>query len=91
MLSIYECLGVLDMFLPHLRKLDDRSRTLVHLGTEPGSKTYRLFDPVNRRILVTRDVFFDEENMWKWNTLEKVIDDEPGTFKFTSVNMETKE
>lgn len=24
----------------HLKKLDDRTRMLVHLGTEPGSKAY---------------------------------------------------
>lgn len=29
----------------HLKKLDDRSRVLVHLGTEAGSKAYRLYDP----------------------------------------------
>jgi len=50
-----------------LRKLDDRSRKLVHLGTEPGSKAYRLLDPVNRKIVVSRDVVFDEEKGWDWN------------------------
>lgn len=32
------------------RKLDDRSRRLVHLRTEPGSKAYRLFDPSVRSV-----------------------------------------
>lgn len=51
---------------PHLRKLDDRSRALVHLGTEPGSKAYRLLDPITKRIVVSRDVVFDENQSWKW-------------------------
>lgn len=48
------------------RKLDDRSRVLVHLGTEPGSKSYRLYDPLSKRIIVSRDVTFDEEKEWCW-------------------------
>ena len=46
------------------KKLDDRSRVLVHLGTEPGTKAYRLLDPTNKRIVVSRDVHFDEERRW---------------------------
>lgn len=42
------------------RKLDDRSRALVHLGTEPGLKAYHLLDPVSKKIIVRRDVVFDE-------------------------------
>ena len=49
------------------RKLDDRSRALVHLGTEPGSKAYRLLDPLSKRIVVSRDVLFEEERAWNWN------------------------
>lgn len=48
------------------RKLDDRSRVLVHLGTEPGSKSYRLYDPLSKRIVVSRDVTFSEEKEWCW-------------------------
>ena len=53
------------------KKLDDRKRMLVHLGTEPGSKAYRLLDPVTRRIVVSRDVHFTEEREWKWSNKDK--------------------
>ena len=49
------------------KKLDDRSRILVHLGTEPGSKAYKLFDPWNRKIVVSHDVYFEEEKQRSWN------------------------
>lgn len=51
---------------PHLKKLEDRSKALVHLGTEPGTKAYRLLDPTTRRIVVSRDVVFNEDQRWKW-------------------------
>ncbi|GKG42370.1 hypothetical protein Tco_0476668, partial [Tanacetum coccineum] len=31
-------------------KLDDRSIQMVYLGSEPGSKAYRLFDPITKKI-----------------------------------------
>ena len=52
------------------KKLDDRSRTLVHLGTEPGSKAYRLLDPLSKRIVVSRDVVFEEGIEWNWSKNE---------------------
>jgi len=66
---------------PHLKKLDDRSRTFVHLGTEPGSKAYRLLGPTNRRIIVSRDVVFDESKRWKWSNLNGENSDNAGMFK----------
>lgn len=62
------------------KKLDDRSRLLVHLGTEPGSKAYRLFDPVSKRIVVSRDVHFDEEKQWNWNDNVGDKETEQGSF-----------
>ena len=46
------------------KKLDDRSSALVHLGTEPESKAYRLLDPTSKRIVVSRDVVFEEDKKW---------------------------
>ena len=49
-----------------LRKIDDRSEAAVHLGIEPGSKAYRLYNPTSKRIIVSRDVIFDEKTRWNW-------------------------
>ena len=52
------------------KKLDDRSHLLVHLGTEPGSKAYRLLDPQTKKIVVSRDVVFDETKGWNWRHVD---------------------
>lgn len=39
---------------------------LVHQGTGPGSRAYRMFDPRTQRIVVSRDVVFDETKGWNW-------------------------
>lgn len=69
-LRVFGCLGYAKIEKAQLRKLDDRSRMLVHLGTKPGSKAYRLFDPETRRIVVSRDVVFDETKGWNWKGLD---------------------
>ena len=66
-LRMFRCVGYAKSDSPNEKKLDDRTRILVHLGTEPGSKAYRMLDPTTRKIIVSRDVVFDENSGWKWN------------------------
>lgn len=70
-IHIFGCIAHTKVDTPHLRKLDDRSRMLVHLGTEPGSKAYRLLNPINRKVAVGRDVIFDENKRWDWKRCDK--------------------
>jgi hypothetical protein len=39
---------------------------MVFLTYETGSKAYKVFDPVTRRVLATRDAVFDESACWDW-------------------------
>ena len=63
------------------KKLEDRSRVLIHLGIEPGTKAYRLLDPDSNKIVVSRDVHFDEEKQWNWSTTETKGSEESGSFE----------
>lgn len=31
------------------------------------SKAYRLYDPISLKIIVIKDVVFEEDNIWDWN------------------------
>lgn len=67
----FGCIGYAKVVKPHLKKLEDRSRVLINLGTEPGSKSYRMYDPQTKTIVVSRDVIFDESKGWNWKTEDK--------------------
>lgn len=82
-LRVFGCLGYAKNETPHLKKLDDRSRPLVCLGTKPGTKAYMLLDPTNRKITVSRDVTFDESKGWKWGSIGKESSEEQGTFRIS--------
>jgi len=46
-------------------KLDDRSIKLVFVGYDERSKAYRLLDPTNNKIVISRDVQVNEEVTWE--------------------------
>ena len=57
-------------------KLDSKSRKCVFLGFEKGVKGYRLWDPISKKTVTSRDVIFDEAFMLKQNEAE-TCDDSP--------------
>ena len=48
------------------KKLDDRGDKCVFLGVSKESKAYKLFNPLTKKVVTSRDVVFDEENTWDW-------------------------
>ncbi|GAU47720.1 hypothetical protein TSUD_285070 [Trifolium subterraneum] len=52
------------------RKLDDKAITMILVGYH-STGGYKLYDPVNKNVVVSRDVVFDEMKEWDWNMQEK--------------------
>ena len=48
----------------NLTKLEDRSTPMVFLGYAEDTKAYRLYDPRGDKVIVSRDVLFDEKAAW---------------------------
>ncbi|KAD4178302.1 hypothetical protein E3N88_26893 [Mikania micrantha] len=69
-LRVFGCVGHVKIPSIQLRKLDKRSRPMVHLGIEPGSKAYRMYDVTEGKIVVSQDVEFDEAKSWSWEEEE---------------------
>ncbi|GJT82606.1 retrovirus-related pol polyprotein from transposon TNT 1-94 [Tanacetum coccineum] len=51
-------------------KLDDRSEKHVFVGCDKQSKGYKLYNPVTRKVVVSRDVEFKKEGSWDWSIKE---------------------
>ncbi|GJV20713.1 retrovirus-related pol polyprotein from transposon TNT 1-94 [Tanacetum coccineum] len=54
-------------------KLNDRSEKHVFVGYDKQSKGYKLYNPVTRKVVVSRDVEFEEEGSWDWSIEEKKV------------------
>jgi len=62
LLRVFGCIA--HMHVPKERrgnKLSDRSIQCIHVGYSLESKAYRLYDPASKKVLVSRDVTFEEQ------------------------------
>ena len=57
---MFGCVAHIKKVGPGVNKLSDRSTLIVFLGYEPGTKAYRVYDPVAKKLHVTRDVVLEE-------------------------------
>ena len=60
-LRTFGCIGHIKKTKSLLAKLEDRSTPMVFLGYEEGTKPYRQYDPRGGKVVVSRDVMFDEK------------------------------
>jgi hypothetical protein len=68
---------------PGINKLADRSVPGVFLGYEPGTKGYRVYDPIKDKLMVSCDVIFDEKKAWNWEgkgSRPNAVAEEPNIF-----------
>jgi transposase InsO family protein len=65
-LRTFGCVAYAKRVGPGITKLADRSVSGVFFGYEPRTKAYRVYDPVGKKLMVTRDVIFDEKKAWNW-------------------------
>lgn len=83
-IRVFGCLAYMKTPSTHNQKLDDRSKKVVNLGRETGTKGYRLFDPKANHIQVSRDVVFEEGKTWPWDQTEEK--ESELVVKFSGVN-----
>ncbi|CAJ2641499.1 unnamed protein product [Trifolium pratense] len=64
---VFGCMAYMHVPDNHIKKLDDKSLKCILLGLSEESKTYKLYDPINKRVMISRDVVFEEDKAWNWN------------------------
>ena len=63
-LRTFDCIGHVRKTKPVLTKLEDMGTPMALLGYAEGVKVYRLYDPRGDKVLVSRDIVFDEKAAW---------------------------
>jgi hypothetical protein len=63
------------------RKLNDRSEKIICIGYSEKYKEYRLYNLVTKKLLVSRDVKFQEDKFWDNQTNEIILDHIPSIHK----------
>lgn len=66
-LRVFGSIGYVYVLDETRSKLDDKSEKLVFIGYAKNSKRYKLYNPRNGKIVISRDVEFNEDGSWEWN------------------------
>lgn len=61
---VFKCVAHVHVLDSHKKKLDNKSFKCVLLGISEESKAYRLYDPVSKKIVTSRDVVCVENEKW---------------------------
>ncbi|KAJ0795571.1 putative RNA-directed DNA polymerase [Helianthus annuus] len=72
-LRVFGCKTHMKIPSINVAKLNDRSKQVMYVGNEPGSKAFRLYDPTKNRIYVSRDVRFEERTRFEWSNYKKTM------------------
>jgi hypothetical protein len=52
------------------KKLDDKSKKYIFIGYDEKSKVYKLYDPIEKKLMVSGDIKMNEKTHWDWNQQE---------------------
>jgi hypothetical protein len=62
----FDCITHPKITWPNLNKLNNRSHKAIFVGYEVGSKAYCCYNPVDQRVIISRDVIIYETGQWCW-------------------------
>ncbi|GAU44223.1 hypothetical protein TSUD_399870 [Trifolium subterraneum] len=69
--KVFGCIGYVHIPDTQRKKLDPKGIKCVLLGVSEESKAYKLYDPLQKKIIISKDVVFDESNGWNWDEKAK--------------------
>ena len=64
---IFGCIAYAHIPNEKMRKPENKGEKCIFLGVSDKSKAYKLFNPSTMKIIISRDVVFDEKDTWSWN------------------------
>ncbi|KAE8712608.1 hypothetical protein F3Y22_tig00110239pilonHSYRG00037 [Hibiscus syriacus] len=73
-LRIFGCHAYVHVHADERSKLDAKSKECIFLGYKTGVKGFKFWDPVAKKIVISRDVVFDKQPMLQQNKDTTVVD-----------------
>lgn len=58
------------MYIYQIRgaKIDDKKEKFIFISYDNNSKRYKLYNPNNGKIVISRDLIFDKEKEWNFSS-----------------------
>ncbi|VVA35630.1 PREDICTED: Retrovirus-related Pol poly from transposon [Prunus dulcis] len=79
-LKVFGSLCYVHIPVERRHKLEPKSFKGVFVGYATCEKGYRVFDPLSKKLFLSRDIVFDEEAAWNWEENSESISPSAGSF-----------
>lgn len=65
--KIFGCIAYAHVLDKKRKKFNDKGERCVFIGVSEASKAYKLYHPITKKIVTSRDAIFYEERTWAWD------------------------
>jgi hypothetical protein len=65
--KVFGCLAYVHIPEQKRGKLDDKTEKAIFIGYSENSKAYKLYNPITKKTIISRDVIFNEDENWTKN------------------------
>ncbi|KAJ6902219.1 Retrovirus-related Pol polyprotein from transposon TNT 1-94 [Populus alba x Populus x berolinensis] len=72
-LRVFGCVAYAKIPDARRRKLDDKSEQCIFVGYGERRMGYRLYNPITKKVITSRDVIFEEDKSWAWNGDQEAV------------------
>ena len=66
-------------------KLDKKAIPSIFVGHSSVSKAYKVYHPQTRKMVVTRNVHFNEDHNWDWKNPQRTTQENQEQFKSSRI------
>ena len=66
-LQNFGCIAYTHIVKQKRTKLDNKGEKCIFLSVSDQSKVYKFYNPITKKIAISRDIIFDEENFLLWS------------------------
>lgn len=63
---VFSFLGYVHIPREHRQKLKPKSEPCIFIGYCEANKEYKLYNPKNHKVVISRDIIFDEGKAWDY-------------------------
>jgi hypothetical protein len=72
-LRVFGCVAYAKIPDARRTKLDDKSEKCIFIGYGDRRMGYKLYNPITKKVIMSRDVIFEEDKSWQWNDDQEAI------------------
>jgi transposase InsO family protein len=72
-LRVFGCVAYAKIPDARRTKLDDKSEKCIFVGYGDRRMGYKLYNPITKKVIMSRDVIFEEDKAWQWKDDQEAV------------------